>query len=49
MRERDILNTDTKDFFYNEYLNSKSDIVDNSMNLLRNYTEMLSERKDGMQ
>ena len=35
--------------FYNEYLNSKSDIVDNSMNLLRNYTEMLSERKDGMQ
>lgn len=36
--------------FYEDYFNDKkSKILDNSMDMLKNYTEMLSERKDGMQ
>lgn len=33
--------------FYEDYFNDKkSKILDNSMDMLKNYTEMLSERKD---
>ncbi|NFO15087.1 hypothetical protein FDB34_12945 [Clostridium botulinum] len=35
--------------FYNDYFKDKeSSIINNSINMLNNYSEMLSERKDGV-
>ena len=34
--------------YYKQYFENDSSIVNNSINLLNNYAELLSERKDGM-